>query len=253
MSRVEAAAGMDRLPWLPDEPQPRPVKRRGNPIVPWAAAAILAVAAGGFWLGTRSANQRAPSAAHIPAPATTTVQLPELRPAEPREVRLQPERQVIPAPAPQVRPAPERELRIALPTAKRSSASNQAKSGPPSSEVEQAQAAPAAAAPRAQSAMPKPWNPRVFAGAAGRVVQIGAFGSVPQAKRGWWYMVRAYPAVAHLPAVVRPARNSKGRTFYRFQIGTTSQAHSEVLCQRMEHIRFSCAVVGLPWKATVER
>jgi hypothetical protein len=66
-------------------------------------------------------------------------------------------------------------------------------------------------------------------------------------------MVRAYPAVAHLPAVVRPARNSKGRTFYRFQVGTTSQAHSEVLCQRMEHIRFSCAVVGLPWKAKVER
>ena len=56
MSRVEAAAGMDRLPWLPDEPQPRPVKRRGNPVVPWAAAAILAVAAGGFWLGTRSAE-----------------------------------------------------------------------------------------------------------------------------------------------------------------------------------------------------
>ncbi len=85
---------------------------------------------------------------------------------------------MIPAPAPQVRPAPERELRIPLPTAKRSSASNEAKSGAPSREVEQAQAAPAAAAPRAQSAVPKPWNPRVFAGAAGRVVQIGAFGSV---------------------------------------------------------------------------
>ena len=101
--------------------------------------------------------------------------------------------------------------------------------------------------------MPKPWNPRVFAGAAGRVVQIGAFGSVPQAKRGWWYMVRAYPAVAHLPAVVRPARNSKGRTFYRFQVGTTSQAHSEILCQRMHRIGLSCAVVGLPWKPKVER
>jgi hypothetical protein len=66
-------------------------------------------------------------------------------------------------------------------------------------------------------------------------------------------MVGAYPAVAHLPAVVRPDRNSRGRVFYRFRIGTTSQAHSEVLCQRMERIRFSCAVVGLPWKAKVER
>jgi hypothetical protein len=66
-------------------------------------------------------------------------------------------------------------------------------------------------------------------------------------------MVREYPAVAHLPAVVRPTRNSKGRVFFRFQVGTTSQAHSEVLCQRMQKIRFSCAVVGLPWKAKVER
>lgn len=33
----------------------------------------------------------------------------------------------------------------------------------------------------------------------------------------------------------------------RFQVGTTSQAHSEVLCQRMEKIRLGCAVVGLPW------
>ena len=76
---------------------------------------------------------------------------------------------------------------------------------------------------------------------------------VHQAKRGWWFMVRAYPAVAHLPAVVTVSRNSRGRAFYRFQVGTTSQAHSEVLCQRMETIRLSCAVVGLPWKAKVER
>ena len=61
-------------------------------------------------------------------------------------------------------------------------------------------------------------------------------------------MVRSYPAVAHLPATVVGDRNSNGDHFYRFQIGTTSQAHSEVLCQRMERIQFSCAVVGLSWK-----
>jgi hypothetical protein len=93
----------------------------------------------------------------------------------------------------------------------------------------------------------------VVAGAAGRLVEIGAFGSVPQAKLGWRYMVRAYPAMTRLPAVVRPDRNSKGRTFYRFRVGTTSQAHSEVLCQRMQRIRLSCAVIDLPWKAKVER
>ena len=66
-------------------------------------------------------------------------------------------------------------------------------------------------------------------------------------------MVRAYPALKRLPPVVVGSRNSQGRHFYRFQIGTTSQAHSEVLCQRMEKIDLSCAVVGLPWKPKVER
>jgi hypothetical protein len=66
-------------------------------------------------------------------------------------------------------------------------------------------------------------------------------------------MVRAYPAMQRLPAVVVETRNSHGRAFYRFQVGTTSQAHSEVLCQRMQKIHLSCAVVGLPWKAKVER
>jgi hypothetical protein len=36
-----------------------------------------------------------------------------------------------------------------------------------------------------------------------------------------------------------------GRTYYRLQFGTTSQAHSEVLCQRMKTIGQSCVVVDL--------
>jgi hypothetical protein len=98
------------------------------------------------------------------------------------------------------------------------------------------------------------WSAWESAGASGRVVQIGAFGSRLQAKLGWRHMVRAYPAVKRLQAVVVESRNSRGRHFYRFQIGTTSQAHSEVLCQKMQRIRFSCAVVGLPGaKRAVER
>jgi hypothetical protein len=94
---------------------------------------------------------------------------------------------------------------------------------------------------------------RSIEGASGRLIRIGTFTTVHQAKRGWWAMVRAYPALKRFPTIVTDSRNSKGRRFYRLQIGTTSQAHSEVLCQRMEKIRYSCAVVGLPWKAKVER
>ena len=257
MSRVDSAAAMDRLPWLPDEPQVKPAQPRRSNVAFWAAGAITAVAAAGFWIGENSVRQPQPTPLR-PAPSTT-VRLPEPRRAAPAEVRMPPQSEVRQAPVPQVRPAPVREVKIFAPkSAAHESDESGASVQKPVDEARSAAvlpAAPAAPAPRpaAQFAVPRPWPARVVAGAAGRLVQIGAFGSTHQAKRGWWFMVRAYPAVAHLPAVVTVSRNSRGRAFYRFQVGTTSQAHSEVLCQRMETIRLSCAVVGLPWKAKVER
>jgi hypothetical protein len=252
MSRVEAAAA-DRLPWLSDEPEPKPANRHGA-LVGWGAVAIAAVAGAGFWIGTKSIPDQ-PAASSRQAAPTATVQLPEPRPAQPA-VGLPAQPEVSPAPAPQLRPSAAREVRIATPPAPRSAPRQTGKAPVVPEEqakVQQPAPTPAIAPPKIEYVPPKPWNPRVFAGAAGRVVQVGAFGSTLQAKRGWWFMVRAYPGVARLPAVVRPTRNSKGRIFYRFQVGTTSQAHSEVLCQRMQKIALSCAVVGLPWKAKVER
>jgi hypothetical protein len=256
---VDTAAA-DRLPWLADEPKPQRAERRRSGLLPWAAAALVTVAGGGFWLGTRSVEQSALPALHR-APPTMTVQLPPPQPVAPQQVAIPAQPEVRPSPVPEVRPAPSREVRIARPPQPKpsgESASPAQLEQAPAADQSEAQAStpvPVKAAPPepVPFVMPKPWNPRVFAGAAGRVVQVGAFGSITQAKRGWWFMTRAYPAMSHLPAVVRPTRNSKGRVFYRFQVGTTSQAHSEVLCQRMEKIRFSCAVVGLPWKAKVER
>jgi hypothetical protein len=259
MSRVDAAAASDRLPWLSDEPQAKPAKRGGNPPLGWAAAAVAIVAGAAFWLGTRSVEEQPAPSQKRAAPATT-VPLPEARPA-PAEVRMPEQREVTPSPAPQVRPAPTREVRIATPPVERTAPPEPASAGAPTDKSAQANSGPArpvqmvnpVTVPRPQAVPLRPWNPRVFEGAAGRLAQVGAFGSVYQAKRGWWFMVRAYPAMSRLPAVVRPARNSRGQIFYRFQVGTTSQAHSEILCQRMQRIRFSCAVVGLPWKAKVER
>ena len=245
MSGVDAAAP-DRLPWLQDEVQPPRVRRRGSKVMVWAGGVLAVVAAAGFWIGTRTLQEQAPAPVQRISPSTT-VPLPAPRTAEPV---VQPPRQpeVTPTPLRDVRPAPVSEIRISTPPKVVPQKNSQ-------SEAEAAKQEPVTPAPVAapQAAPAKPWNPRVFNGAAGRIVQIGAFGSIYQAKRGWWYMARAYPAMRRLPAVVRPTRNSHGRVFYRFQIGTTSQAHSEVLCQRMERIRFSCAVVGLPWKAKVER
>jgi hypothetical protein len=260
MSDTRAVPGMDRLPWLTDEPKKaQPAKRSPGALLPWAVAAMLVIAGASFWVGSlgETPQSEQPSA---PRPSAT-VPLPASRPAPSQEVAIAPEPEVTPAPTPEVRPAPVRELHITAPPVKKLVAS-EATTQPSAEETPATETSqptetkietPGPAAPAVHSAPLRPWQPRVVAGAAGRLVEIGAFGSVPQAKDGWRYMVRTYPAVAHLPAVVRPDKNSKGRTFYRFRIGTTSQAHSEVLCQRMQRIHFSCAVVGLPWKEKVER
>lgn len=251
MSRVEAAAGMDRLPWLQDEPVAKPVRRRSAGAVATALAVVLLVGGGAFWFGARSVEELAQPPARK---AATTVRLPapkQAAPAQP-QVPLAVQPQVSPAPQPQVRPAPVREVRIYVP-AERHPAHEAFSTEAARESLTKAAPPPVVTRPVRPLVLPRPWNPRDLAGAAGRVVQIGAFGSVHQSKEGWRYMVRAYPAVAHLPAVVRPSTNSKGRGFYRFQVGTTSQAHSEILCQRMAAIHLSCAVIGLPWKAKVER
>jgi len=246
---VETAA-IDRLPWLPDEPAMVPVRKRSNARAAWTAVAIVAAAAAGSWLGFRSASVEQQTPVQKRAPIAT-VQLPAPRPITP-EVRLPAQPEVSALSMPDIRPSPSREVRIA-PAPRNETPAARAEESP----VTVDKTAPAVAAPVAplapQVGIPKPWEPRVVSGAAGRLVQVGAFGSVLQAKQGWRYMVRAYPALSQLPAVVRPTRNSKGRVFYRFRIGTTSQAHSEILCQRMQRIELSCAVVGLPWKAKVER
>ena len=255
MSDSRVAGGLDRLPWLHDEPKAKApaAKRGGRDLTAWAAAAILLVGGVSFWFGTRTNLGEEPTQT---APSSATVAVPVARPAEP-QVPLAPQPEVQPVRAPEVRPAPEPQVRITPPPRRGSSRIERPASEAtvlPKEETPSVQPVTAALKPKAAAPTRlTPWPPRVVAGASGRLVQIGAFGSVHQAKVGWRYMVRAYPAVAHLPAVVRPDRNSRGRVFYRFRIGTTSQAHSEVLCQRMQTIQLSCAVVGLPWKAKVER
>jgi hypothetical protein len=256
MSDSRAAAGMDRLPWLADEPAPRAMhgRARKRDLTGWAIAAVTLIAGTSFWLGTRSQTPEVaqPKSGRTLAPAPA----PQTAPAQ--EVRIAPQPEVTQAPVPEVRPERVPEVRS---TPQPMVHLRHELTRPPQSEQKAAEAPPdtpiTTAAPAAKPAQPspalKPWPPRVTAGAYGRLVQIGAYGSRIQAKRGWVAMVHEYPALQRLPALIVDSRNSHGRDFYRFQIGTTSQAHSEVLCQRMQKIDLSCAIIGLPWKAKVER
>jgi hypothetical protein len=258
MSQAQAAAAVDRLPWLEDEPKPAPSRlrrKRGSyrEIAGWAVSAILIVAGISYWLGVHSWR---PASMTKAKEIGTTVSLPQAKTAAQTSIQKQP---LVLEPQPQVAPAPVRETAAARPHVKRRFSARRYSGrvrhehrSPAVKKIVTANAAPSTA--NAQSKALALWPAAQSEGARGRIVRIGAFGSRQQAKLGWRYMVRAYPAVAHLPATVVESRNSRGRPFYRFQIGTTSQAHSEVLCQRMGRIHFSCAVVGLSFKPNgVER
>jgi hypothetical protein len=266
MTDSRVALGVDRLPWLPDEPAR--ASKRSSDLLGWALAALVLVAGASFWLGTRTAPEQ-PIAGSRPQPSAT-VPLPESH-------RIGPAEEVRPVPAPEAQRVAPPEIRQPqrigsapvqrLPRTVPPSVAARVKRTVVTEQIdrvseEQGAPAKAAPAPAAKPVAPavrntqnvKLWPAYYSAGATGRVVQIGAFGTRPQAKLGWRHMARAYPGVRRLPAVVVETRNSRGRPFYRFQIGTTSQAHSEVLCQRMQKIRFSCAVVGLPGaRKAVER
>lgn len=255
MSDSRASAGLDRLPWLADEPKPQPRTAKRD-LAGWAVVAVLLVAGAFFWLSGGNETVRQPRS----APPAVTSALPRSTSTERLPMASQP--QVTPAPMPEVRPLPAPEVRIAPPprrTIRHRTAVHTAPEVRPASEAKPSVVSevptPAASAvlPISRPAPLRPWPSRITSGAYGRLVQIGAYGSRLQAKRGWVAMVRSYPAVAHLSAVVVETHNSHRRSFYRFQIGTTSQAHSEVLCQRMQKIQLSCAIIGLPWKAKIER
>ena len=173
MTEAHAAVGMDRLPWLDDEPTPSRSERKPPPaprsrpartprehsareLFGWAVAAVMLVAGGSYWLGTRSA----PETYQAPASATpeATVQLPEARETAP-SVEI--------APTPEVKPTPAPEVTIARPRvekpAQRRSAPVRRKLSPMTLEkpelektvaTQEGKAAPAPAAPSAPAVKP---------------------------------------------------------------------------------------------------
>jgi hypothetical protein len=241
MSHAQAAA-VDRLPWLEDEPS-APPRRGASWPAPTMAAAITLVAGLSYWIGVNSLDkQRFEREAAAPA---TTVLLPEPRasqssqPAAPRQSEVSPQPLVRIERVPVIEPmvAPPIPLIDDRPVSTEQSVTLDELASP----------AGTPAPPQTVPAVPpQVWPVRVIDGASGRLVRIGAFATAHQAKKGWWALIRLNPALQRLPALVVPVQSLRnGRVYYRLQMGTTSQAHSEVLCQRMRMIGQGCVVVGL--------
>jgi len=248
MTDSRAAVGLDRLPWLNDEPARKTPKPGGGfSLLGWAVAVLLAVAGLSYWLGVRTARPE-PQA---PAQSTSTNPLPSPTAKAPAQATPQPAPAIEPMVAPPIPieaiPEPEpkvvhRTLKSAEPArSHREAARVKAKS----TEEEEA------AEPERVNDPLRPWPVRVIDGASGRLVRIGTFTTAHQAKKAWWAIMRINPALKRLPALVVPVQSLRnGRTYYRLQMGTTSQAHSAVLCQRMRMIGQSCVVIGVENRGT---
>lgn len=247
MTDSRMAYDPDRLPWLTEERKPR--RQAGTAsLLLWALLGALLVAGVSYWFGVQSASVSDDYTGARPASPAATVKLPE-----PAIVEPQPS-DVRPAPMPDVQavaePAPIRIPQAAPVRKTKASVTRRASIRPRARPVSHLTRVRAAQAKRPVTARrPAPmqaWPASVSAGAYGRVVRIGAYGSRRSAKLGWWKIISRYPGMRRLKAVVAPVLSPSGRIYYRLQFGTTSQAHSEVLCQRMRVIARTCAVVGLP-------
>lgn len=79
-----------------------------------------------------------------------------------------------------------------------------------------------------------------------RLVQLAAFRNLDDAKLVWRRIEHAYPAMKQFHPALIANRDSTGQLFYQFEVGTASQADSEMLCQSMLRTNFSCTIVRLP-------
>ncbi len=194
------------------------------------------------------------------AQPSATVPLPQRAPPSP-EVEIAPQPQVSPAPLREIRPAPAPEVRSRRSRARsgrrgrggrsaarrRRTIANASKAKPLLQQPRYGGFARSAGTAKAvatasgqRSRGPAGGDRRVRVGAPGEA-RVAAHG--PRPIRRW---------LACRPSC-RPDRNSKGRVFYRFRIGTTSQAHSECSASGCSRSASAARSWGLPWKAKVER
>ena len=235
MANVYTAGDANRLPWLTDEKKRR--KKPAGWVVSFVAASSVAIiAAVSFWLGMNGTLRPQP-VSQSASEASLYLSEPELLQAEP----MMP--QVEPSPDPPAVALPgQEELRMEAPPVRRVAA-NRAEAAAHRSRPKTSRASKAKAA-EDEDAL-KYANPWKSTGVSGRMVRVGAYSSLEKGKDAWSRLAQLSPGIKQLPAVVTDIPSPTGRTLYWVQIGTTSQAHSEVLCQRMRAMGQRCVVVDL--------
>ena len=235
------AADEDRLPWLEpyreSKAPGRPLPRRGygRPLALGAAIGLLlAVGAGGYWLGQRSDS---------PAPPrpSATVSLP---PAKPAPVQVA---EAAPAPEPAVvEPEPPKPAKAERPKPARAAAKRKS---PPRKKIRSAGIQKsrynAVRAAQERKSVSRPWPKMPSPGPAGQVIQLGAFSTPARANNAYSLRVARYPALARMPKVVVPViTRPDRRVLYVLRLGTTSRQQSKTVCRNLRASGDHCLVIG---------
>ena len=233
-------ADEDRLPWL--EPY-REAKKPGRPLPPRGygrpvlvgvvAGLLLAVGAGGYWLGQRGEDLARPQ-------PSATVALPPAKPIEVAEAPPTPAEPAVaePAPAPPVKAVTPKRAKKAV--KKRSTPRKKIRSA--GTQRSKFNAVRAAQNRRAQS---RAWPRMPSPGPAGQVIQLGAFTTPARANNAYSLRIARYPTLGRMPKVVVPViTKPDGRVLYVLRLGTTSRQQSKTVCRNLRRSGDHCLVIG---------
>ncbi len=232
----------DPLACLPDEPNRRPANGKLD-LLGWAFTATLLVAGSSYWMGIQSLRGESAAISRVNTAPKRPVLLPRPRTAQPSFFEVSHERSsssdtIVAEPMPVV---------VA-------STSKPKEASPPGDDVKDAEPVIATGAaigqkpekPSERTAAPTGiWPVQTVEGASGRLVRIGHFATESDAKKSWETVLRQYPGMQGLKSLPVPIKSLRdGHLYYRLQVGTTSHAHSDVVCQRMRDMDQSCSVIG---------
>ena len=233
-------ADEDRLPWLEpyrETTKPgRPLPRRGyaGPVAIGAAVGLLlAVGAGGYWLGQRGdtpAGPRSVQTIPLPAPKPAPVEVAEAPPPKPATAEPA---TAAPAEAEKPKPAKKAVKRRKPPRKKIRSA------GVERSRLNAVRATQERRAPR------RPWPKMPSPGPAGQVIQLGAFSTPARANAAYYQRIARYKSLGGMPKVVVPViTKPDGRVLYVLRLGTTSRQQSKTVCRNLRASGDHCLVIG---------
>ena len=204
---------------------------------------LIGVGAGGYWLGQRGEEPRAPRSSETialpapkPQPQSQPVQVAEAPPAEAAPV-LQ---DAAPAPAKVTKPARKKSAVRRKPRPKKiRTAGVEAEKINAIRTAQEVQPPPRPAPPaQAWPRMPSP-------GPAGQVIQLGAFTTPTRANNAYHERIARYKSLARMPRVIVPVvTKPSGRVLYVLRLGTTSRQQSKTICRNLRRSGDHCLVIG---------